>query len=82
MFWSNCRKTMCSCIAMLSIGWSWLCYEAMFAMPGKQIFQVIHIPRVRWEEIKGKLARKGKLEEMQCSEIKRNEFGYPVREWK
>lgn len=73
---------------MLSIGWSWLCYEAMFAMPGKQIFQVIHIPRVRWEEIKGKLAfkgklaRKGKLEEMQCSEIKRNEFGYPVREWK
>ena len=77
---------MCSCLAMLRIGCAWLCYEAMLAMPGKQIFQVIHIPRVPWELIKGKLARKrnaklsiqGKSEGLQCSEIKRNEFGYPL----
>ena len=76
MFWSNSGKVILSCLALVGIAMDWLCYEAKESS-GEwwKIIQVIHIPRWKWEMIKGMNGSVERTEEEPG--IRRNEFGYP-----
>ena len=55
----------------------WLCYEAKERLAGWQIIQVIHIPRWKWELIKGMEGPVERTVPNETNWIRRNEFGYP-----
>lgn len=79
MFWSNSSRVILHCLALVGIAMDWLCYEAKERLAGWQIIQVIHIPRWKWEMIKG---MEGSVEGHEAvpnetNWIRRNEFGYP-----
>lgn len=79
MFWSNSSRVILHCLALVGIAMDWLCYEAKERFAGWQIIQVIHIPRWKWEMIKG---MEGSVEGHEAvpnetNWIRRNEFGYP-----
>ena len=76
MFWSNSGKVILSCLALVGIAMDWLCYEAKESS-GEwwKIIQVIHIPRWKWEMIKGMEGHEAVPNETNW--IRRNEFGYP-----